>query len=139
MMFIVKWGLACIQLGTNAFREAWADAAVRIGGAEIGEIISRNVSMLFPFGIDGKKAAMIFFSSILALTVFAIWKMRAKKEAGKNFMIPVLMIGCVPYIRYLFLRNHSYLHYFFTYRAQMAVLIAVAALLWAALQRNEPL
>ena len=31
----------------------------------------------------------------------------------------------IPYIRYIVLHNHSYVHSFFTYRAQMATIIAV--------------
>ena len=41
------------------------------------------------------------------------------------YMLP----GLVPYIRYLVLHNHSYLHCFFTYRAQMATVLAIVLIL----------
>lgn len=41
----------------------------------------------------------------------------------------MFVIASIPYIRFLVLGNHSYLHYFFTYRAQIATILC----LWLAL------
>ena len=35
------------------------------------------------------------------------------------------IVGLIPYARYLVLHNHSYLHCFFTYRAQIATILAM--------------
>jgi hypothetical protein len=41
-----------------------------------------------------------------------------------------LLLGVLPYLRYLALSNHSYMHYFFTYRAQMVTVLAAFYLTW---------
>ena len=41
----------------------------------------------------------------------------------------MLLVGIIPYIRYLVLANHSYLHCFFTFRAQFATVMALALIL----------
>ena len=46
---------------------------------------------------------------------------------GENGIFQRLLVclGMVPYLRYLALSGHSTEHYFFTYRAQLATIMAV--------------
>ena len=44
-------------------------------------------------------------------------------------MILFGVLGLVPYVRYLVLHNHAWLHCFFTYRAQLATVLAVVMIL----------
>ena len=39
------------------------------------------------------------------------------------------VLGILPFIRYLVLHNHSYLHYFFTYRALASTVLAIVLIL----------
>ena len=55
-----------------------------------------------------------------------IYLFRSKQFDGKLLLLG-LLIGAVPYLRYMVLENHAYLHYFFTYRAQ---LVTVTMLLY---------
>ena len=36
-----------------------------------------------------------------------------------------MLIALVPYIRYIVIRNHSYVHYFFVFRTQIIAIIAI--------------
>ena len=51
------------------------------------------------------------------------------KGADKKQILMYVFIGCIPYIRYLVLHNHAYLHNFFTYRAQLATILAMILIL----------
>jgi hypothetical protein len=59
----------------------------------------------------------IIFSSIL----FIDWK----KLKTKKYLLIIIIIGCIPYIRYLILANHSYRHAMFTFRDQIITIMAL--------------
>ena len=48
----------------------------------------------------------------------------------------LFIIGIVPYVRYLVLSNHSYLHHFFTYRAQMTSVVALVMIIDELVERR---
>lgn len=52
--------------------------------------------------------------------------------------ITIAVLGLVPYLRYIVLSNHSYLHEYFTYRAQAATVMALCALVWLCIRDNKP-
>jgi hypothetical protein len=52
-----------------------------------------------------------------------------KDRINKPRILLLFIIGAVPYIRYIVLSNHAYLHCFFTYRAQMAAVVALVMIL----------
>lgn len=72
--------------------------------------------------------------------LFAIWFLYRKKKIEEVSKI-LLLIALIPYIRYLVMSNHSYSHYWFTFRAQissvMALLLAVAVNLDKGLLKKE--
>lgn len=51
------------------------------------------------------------------------------KLKNRRRIVMYLAITCIPYVRYIVLHNHSYLHCFFTYRAQLAVFLAIVLIL----------
>lgn len=48
-----------------------------------------------------------------------------RNELNKGLIARYAVIALIPYLRFLAMANHSYLHYFFTYRAQCTSLIAL--------------
>ena len=68
----------------------------------------------------------IVIAIALALIVVAVWR---HKSGGWRQAVQYLAVAALPLAWYLFAANHSYLHCWFTYRAQAA---SVAALLMAA-------
>ncbi|MDO4546153.1 MAG: hypothetical protein Q4C25_08345 [Bacillota bacterium] len=144
-MFAVKWALVYAVLGKSAFLNALQNAALRIEGAVtvdglgLGEtatlwqkltgVLLRNLSCLFPVGTD-VTAGMVIGLTLGSLALLgAIFYLFRKEKVDGRFIGLALLVGLIPYLRFLCLSNHSYIHYFFTYRAQMATVMALAAIL----------
>ena len=66
-------------------------------------------------------------SAALLGGMFYIFFARTKNGA---FTAVMLILGALPYLRFILLNNHSYLHSFFTYRAQAASVTALLAVIW---------
>lgn len=128
-MWSLKWGLASLILQENVMPYVTQHVQERLGG-EIGlstgsylsSAVIRNVLCLFPaeYGNAGIIAAIM-----LVLGICYVLYVYRKDTVNKDKILLYGAIALVPYIRYLVLHNHAYLHYFFTYRAQMCMIIAV--------------
>ncbi|MGN1179732.1 MAG: hypothetical protein ACI4SD_00855 [Suilimivivens sp.] len=132
-MWVMKWVLAAIVLQENVMPYISEHIEERIGGnigIGLGQYIMgavlNNVKCLFPFGygVGGMFAGM-------ALILFAayIGYVYHRKHICREHILLYALTGLLPYIRYIVLHNHSYLHCFFTYRAQMATVLAVVLIL----------
>lgn len=127
-MWILKWIMAAAVLGENTMPYVSEHIGERLGG-DLGLNIFqymigaewRNIICLFPLGYGGFGA----FAGIM-LAVFAAYTgyVYHRKDYDRAFILICAVIGLIPYIRYLVLHNHAYLHCFFTYRAQAATILA---------------
>ena len=144
-MFAVKWGLIFFVLGKADFENALQSAATRMDGSIVTEGVSmaasgasgqqlsgamlRNLACLFPVTSD------ISTSGVLVLTfgALAIWGtvfyLFRKDPVDTKLIGLLLLTALIPYVRFLCLSNHSYIHYFFSYRAQMASVMALLGIL----------
>ncbi len=139
--FIAKWSAASLITGTNKFYEAMSSVSERVNGlAEEGDMspvkqiffaVFANISTLFG-GKDrvsfGNIAAGLIVSALVLFSVYYLFR-KEKSDKNKSIVIILFIIMSIPYIRYLVLNNHSYLHEFFTYRAQAASIMALIGLL----------
>ena len=138
LTWLCKWGMAAVILKENVMPYVSEHVAERLGAGDNSGIdesspvlfvlhaLIRNIKSLFPlgYGILGVVATIILV--IVAAYIVFVYR---KKGADRTYILICLAIGLVPYIRYMVLLNHSYLHYFFTYRAQMATLMAVVLII----------
>ena len=132
-MWILKWVLASLILGESAMPYVTEHIEERLGG-DLGlniwqymtGAVWRNIICLFPVGYGAFGA----FAAILLL-VFAAYRgyVYHVRDLDRGFILLCVIIGLIPYIRYLVLHNHSYLHCFFTFRAQAATVLAVIMIL----------
>lgn len=146
LMFAVKWGLSALVLGKEAFGDSLSHAGVRfLGTVHTGNsnltpeatasqrfigAFGRNMGSLFPFRDNMSMSTAIFlFFLAVCLLLAVIYLFRGKNFSGK-MLILCLLLGLVPYLRYLVLQNHSYMHYFFTYRAQLVTAVALFYCAW---------
>ncbi len=146
LMFILKWLLAALFLGKEAFQKAMESAAVRmvgevtLGNTNLDETattwerllgaLGRNQGALFPFRMEmNMGAAIAAFMGVFFLCFAVIYLFHPKTISYKLIFLSVILC-LVPYVRYMVLANHAYLHYFFTYRAQIIVLWAALFLSW---------
>ncbi|NLD19546.1 MAG: hypothetical protein GX663_04775 [Clostridiales bacterium] len=145
LMFSAKWLLVYAVLGKSAFINALQNAAFRIEGTVtvdglgLGEavnlwqrlsgVILRNLACLFPVG-SHVTSSMVFGLALGTLAVLgAVFYLFRKEPTDGKFIGLLLLIGLIPYLRFLCLSNHAYIHYFFTYRAQMATVMVIFSIL----------
>lgn len=132
-MWMMKWLVASVVLSENVMPYVSEHIGERIGGGSgigllqyICSSVWNNLKCLFPFeyGILGALTGM-------ALVLFSIYMgyVYHGKHVDKKCIFLFVLIGLVPYLRYAVLHNHSYLHCFFTYRAQMATILAIVLIL----------
>lgn len=129
-MWVMKWILASFVIGESMLPYLTNNVAERLSG-DIGigiteyltGAVANNIKCLFPYeyGITG-----IFAGIIVIVWIMYIIFVYRKKDICKSHVLIYLFLSFIPYIRYLVLHNHSYLHCFFTYRAQITVIVAVA-------------
>lgn len=132
-MWLSKWVLAALVLGENVMPYVAEHITRRLGG-DLGMTLpqyllgalARNIRCLFPleYGAAGILAA-------LALVIFAVYVgyVYHKKQISWKRIGLYAFLGAIPYVRYLILHNHAWLHCFFTYRAQLATILATVIIL----------
>lgn len=137
-MWAMKWALASLVLGENVMpfvrshvteRLSGAVAGIRITGNAGLDMILLNLRKLFPFeyGLSGAVLFMAFQFLAVFLPVFTGRVVR-KTEIRPSKAALFFALSLLPYVRFLILRNHSYIHSFFTYRALAASALAVCCL-----------
>ena len=127
-MWLAKWGLASLILKENAMTYVMDHIEERLDG-DIGisyseyflGALKRNISQLYPSGYGAVGIAVL----ILVLLAAAVWVFIFRTGPDWKFLTVCFLIGIIPYVRYLILHNHSYIHYFFTYRAQAGTVFAL--------------
>lgn len=132
-MWLMKWLIASVVLRENIMPYVSEHIGERLGG-DIGlgpvqyifDTLFRNIKCLFPFeyGVAGAFLGI----AIVIIILYIGYVYHGSNIDAKDIML-FLIIGLIPYIRYVVLRNHSYIHYFFTYRAQLATIISVVIIL----------
>ena len=133
LFWISKWILASLVLKENAIPYVSEHISERLGLEAGGSIISmlvsvlpRNIACLFPLGYG---YAGLMAGIVLILAVCYIAFVYRRKDTDKRYIALFAVLGLLPYLRYLVFLNHSYLHFFFTYRAQLATIIALVLIL----------
>lgn len=132
LMWIAKWGISAIYLGENLTDVVFENASQRINKAKIHTIglsqdnttesvILKNIYCLFPLCFINYK--LTFFIAVIFVLFTFIFLTR--KEKNIQLSILLFKIGLIPYVRYILINGHSSLHYFFTYRAQFATIMAI--------------
>ena len=116
LTFVTKWALATLILGQNIFADAYEVSLYRMETDEFTrwDAVTKNLEMLNWW--------------IVGVVAFVLLIFNLVKTRRFNFKkaILFLIVGLMPYVWYFILSNHSYLHWWFTYRLQA---ITVACLM----------
>ncbi len=118
-MWAGKWVLGSIITGENVFENAVEVMQVRTSsiveedqGVTYWEVIECQMSI----------AGRYMFLAVAAAGAFlTFYSVKMKKLDFQSFF-PYVIVGLYPFIWYLILKNHSYIHAFFTYR-ELAITI----------------
>ncbi|MCR5147954.1 MAG: hypothetical protein K6C35_03195 [Eubacterium sp.] len=127
--WISKWVIAGLYLYINPLKYVSEHIEERLGGnvglstwTYITRALSRNIKSLMPWQ-TGETGAVISIAVLLVLSyIMFVYK---RNKVDRKYILIYLIIAVIPYIRYVVLHNHSFLHYFFTYRAQIITILAL--------------
>lgn len=139
-MWALKWATASIVLGIEVMPYVTDHVAERINGKVVSypltgnmytDALVKNLRSLFPFeyGIYGAALVMFFVLIVIVLPV-ATGRVSIRSSINKSNMLLYAVLGLIPYLRYLVLCNHSFVHFFFTYRAQAASILALCFIIF---------
>lgn len=128
LTFLVKWGLGSLILGENVLRNASNALIYRIGTEDFSrwDAIVRNWEMI---------SWDFVFITLIVLLVVSLLRFKAD---GWFKAVLLIVVALIPYAWYLVLSNHSYLHFWFTYRIQ-AITFAALFLSVLSLRREDSL
>lgn len=132
-MWVLKWGIASVVLKENVMPYVMGHIGERLEGnvgRPIGNFalaaIMRNLKCLFPYeyGISGAILVFAFIVSAVIVPV-AMNKIRLRKTINWNMVLMLFLLGMVPFLRFAVMRNHSFIHFFFTHRALASTALAL--------------
>ena len=139
-MFAIKWLAVLAMAGEETFRNIFSFAALRIDGqtllsdGTVGTVtpltaLARNLAALIPFvNENASVTAVILTAAAVVLLIFAALYLFHGDNLDMGYLLSLLLVGLLPYVRYLLIFSHAHVHYFFTFRAQMALLLAIFAI-----------
>ncbi len=139
-MWVMKWVVASVILGTNAMPYVTGHISQRIGtstisvGNPIKALVSNAITIL-PVGIGDLWAILTLVAIIILICFIIVYK---KKSIKKEYIILYGIIALIPYIRYLVMNDHSTVCFTFTYRSQMATVLAIGLITLEMVCDNTP-
>ena len=95
--------------------------------------LNNNLRCLFPFGYG--TAGIIISLFVILAAVYCCYVYR-KKDIDREAVKLFLLIAFVPLVRFMILTNHSFIHYFFTYRALSATALSLCILIYCIVDRR---
>lgn len=106
LTFFMKWVLASLILGQNVLADAYEVALYRMDTEAFTrwDALSRNFKMIPLWMI------------IVAVAVLIVIDVVRHKRLNCKKALAYLLVGVMPLVWYLLLSNHSYIHWWFTYR-----------------------
>ena len=138
MSFITKFLIASIILNKNVFAEGIDSILYRTTG-DTGygvdvfwfRSLEWNIRHMFYPVLKG-----VYFVIVVLWIVLLLYNIIKKKRiTGFSLkMLPIFMIGIYPYIWYSVFQNHSIVHEWMTFRAQMITLFGLMAIMVMSLQ-----
>ncbi len=140
LTWVLKWLCATIFLKTNVFADAFQAIFFRVEGNQeypVNRIMAIGKNLFFLMGTEGIKILFPILLITLVGFLVMVWKLRKKAVE----LLPLIVTACMPYVWYFVLANHSYIHGFFTYRAQMVTLFSggtMMILLWEWKKSERP-
>lgn len=130
LCWISKWILATAALGFESFWQTMTIARYRLQGNEEDPVdrlwmLRRNLKAWMNVQDGGiitwSKVALLF-----ALVMLALILSRKLRDRGRILAcLPMLMVAAYPYLWYLVLANHSQIHFWYTYRAQLVTMFGL--------------
>lgn len=138
-MFALKIALLAVFAGSDVTTQSLEEGALRLGGetrlgnmniapttdyvGKLSGAIWHNLACLYPVesGLMRASQALVPALIILVVGLSLVYLLRDKIDGC--IFVPMAMIALIPYLRFIVLANHSYIHFFITYRAQLVSIL----------------
>lgn len=125
-MWFSKWVLASIVFQTNCIKQGINTIFYRSGTTDFTRIdaLVRNLSV-YRF-----RGYITIFIMMILYYGYRLYKNR--KNINKELLInclPIAAVGLIPFVWYLVVSNHSYIHYWMTYREMIIFFFATQCVL----------
>ena len=133
-MWLAKWVLASLILQINAFEYVKDNFTLRFNGLQglnnyeelYNHVIERNFFAIplvdfISANLSKWEIKFALGSAIVFPLLFTNWKVLKNKK----YLLIFIIIGIIPYIRYLILANHSFRHAMFTFRDQIITIMVL--------------
>ena len=129
LTFVTKWAMASLILGQNIFADAYEVSLYRMEAEEFTrwDALTKNFRM-FNLWIIG-----------IAAVVLLLFSFANRVKISYKKVVLFLLVGLMPYVWYLLLANHSYLHWWFTYRLQAIAVVCLLFILCGEVPENSRL
>lgn len=125
--YIYKWVLIALFYGKEYLVDAYEKGVEKIISKDLFAGLYLNIQMLFPH-LNSSTTAMFIFCIVLVVLLAILFLFHKDGCNRNNFVLYLSFIFIIPYIRYVILSNHSFVHYFFTYRAQVSSILIMLLL-----------
>lgn len=116
LTWVSKWGIATLLTGENVIRDGAVQFSVR-AGANIDysrlDALTHNLDLL---------PRSFIFITLIILAAMALWRFNRR---GLPTALLCLLTAIVPLAWYVVVADHSYLHYWFTYRSLAVTVMAL--------------
>ena len=132
-MWFTKWITASIVLGESVIPYVKENLEERISGYVglekwdfLKGALTKNITALLPWNFGGFG---VFIGFVMILAVLYLCYVYKKKTVRRTVIFIYAAIAVIPFVRYLVLHNHAYLHYFFTFRTLIVTVLAVTLIM----------
>ena len=128
-----KWVLSAIVFRQNISSFVGYNILLHMGALEKAPVIRqiyasllKNIWPRFPLGY-GRIGAMLFAIALLVFIFIPVFQGRIvlRKAINRKRILLYALLGALVYVRFIVLRDHVWMHFFFTYRAQAATVLSV--------------
>lgn len=113
-MWILKWGLATVVLNENIFENAIGAAKDRTSQMIDDIYYSRMEVIITNIKVMLKRP--YFFVLLVSVWYCMKRKLTIQKDSLRR-IVPYILVFLMPFVWYMVMFNHSWLHFWFTYRS----------------------
>ena len=135
-MWVLKWLIGTPLTGYNLI----ADGLGAVGLRSSGEVTNINMEYFYVLGQNFRTMFTKPFMALLAAIVLAgvLGLLFRKLSLSIRFeaLVPILLVGCYPFVWYFVIRNHSIVHVWFTYRVFAVTAAAAIGVLASMVRQN---
>jgi len=125
-MWAGKWTVGSLLGGVNIWKDAVYTVGVRASSSAYEEHVSRILAVLRNFYIYFNPYGMLLWAILVVWVGAYLW--RRRKEGWDSHTMLMLAIACLPILWYLAAANHSYVHYWYSFR-NLAVSVFAAGMI----------